>query len=339
MAVKITSEKAKQIADLLFGIDAIAKQLHGYEDENFNLTTASGDSFILKISQPEESVDYLQFQNNLLKHLDAKNLAVNLPKVIPNIEGDSVSTITSEGRKRKVRLLTWVKGRLWVKVNPKTKKLRYHLGKQAGTLTRALLDFKHVYTHREFDWDLANAGWTCEHLHLFSSKEKVYISQFQELYIQIQDIYQSLPKSIVHNDVNDYNILVSKNLKDPEVSGIIDFGDAMYTQTVNDLAITLAYAIMEVPDPLEAALDVLKGYHKQYRFNEDELKCIYSLTAIRLVISVTKATIHKVEDPLSAYHVISEKPSWKALKRWSKVHPLFAENSFRNACGFDPLPS
>ena len=103
----------------------------------------------------------------------------------------------------------------------------------------------------------------------------------------------------------------------------------MYTQTVNDLAIVLAYAIMEVPDPLEAALDVLKGYHEQYRFNED----------IRWVISVTKATIYKVEDPSSAYHVISEKPSCNALKRWSKIDPEFAERSFRNACGFDPHPS
>jgi len=339
MAVKITSEKAQQIADLLFGIDTIAKQLHGYEDENFKLTTASGDSFILKIYQPEESVDYLQFQNDLLKHLSAKNLAVNLPKVIPNIEGDSVSTITSEGKNRKVRLLTWVEGRLWVKVHPKTKKLRYHLGKQAGRLTIAMLDFKHANSHRDNDWDLANASWTYKHLHLFSSEEKDFISQFQELYKQIQDIYQSLTKSIVHNDVNDYNILVSKNLKDPEVSGFIDFGDAMFTQTINDLAITLAYAIMEFPYPLEAALDVLKGYHKQYRFNEDELKCLYALTGIRLVISVTKAAIHKVEDPLSAYHVISEKPSWKALKRWSQVRPEFAENSFRNACGFDAHPS
>jgi Ser/Thr protein kinase RdoA (MazF antagonist) len=334
MALIITSEKAQHIADTLFGINAIAKKLHGYEDENFRLTTASGDSFVLKVSQPEESVDYLEFQNDLLKHLGAKNLVVNLPNVIPNIEGDLVSTITSEGRERKVRLLTWVKGKLWVKVNPKTKKLRYHLGKQAGLLTTALMDFKHVNAHREFDWDLADASWTYEHLHLFSSKEKVYISQFQELYLQIQDIYRSLPKSIVHNDVNDYNILVSKNLKDPEVSGIIDFGDAMYTQTVNDLAITLAYAIMEVPDPLEAALDLLKGYNRQYSFNEDELKCLYSLTAIRFVISVTKAAIHKVEDPLSAYHVISEKPSWRALKRWSEVDPQFAENSFRKACGF-----
>ncbi|MCZ6593827.1 MAG: phosphotransferase [Bacteroidetes bacterium] len=339
MAIKITSEKVQQIADTIFGINAIARQLPGYEDENFKLTTASGDSFILKVSQPEESIDSLEFQDDLLEYVGTKKLAVNLPKVIPNIQGDRVSTITSEGKKRNVRLLSWVNGRLWVKVNPKTKKLRYHLGKQAGTLTIAMLDFKHSNAHREFDWDLANAGWTYKYLHLFSSEEKVFISQFQELYRQIQDIYQSLPKSIVHNDINDYNILVSKNVEDPQVSGIIDFGDAMYTQTVNDLAIVLAYAIMEVPDPLEAALDVLKGYHKQYRFNEDELKCLYALTAIRWVISVTKATIYKVEDPSSAYHVISEKPSWNALKRWSKIDPEFAERSFRNACGFDPHPS
>ncbi len=335
MSNKITSEKANEIADTIFGIKAIVIELPGYEDENFKLTTASGDSFILKVSQPEESVDCLEFQNDLLKHLGAKNLAVNLPNVIPNIEGDLVSTITSEGKKRKVRLLTWVEGRLWVKVNPKTKNLHYHLGKQAGRLTMAMLDFKHTHSHREFEWDLANANWTYGYLHLFSSEKKEIISYFQQLYYEIQSNYLNLPKSIIHNDVNNYNILVSEDYKDPTVSGIIDFGDVIHTQTINDLAILLAYAIMDVPDPLDVTLDVLKGYHEHYRFSEDELNCLYTLVAMRLIVSITKATIHKADDSSSAYQVSSEKPAWEALKKWNQVSPEFAENSFRDVCGFD----
>lgn len=335
----ISISEVKQIALSNYGITVEAKKLPGYEDENYKLTTLSDDSFILKIYRAEESAAFLKFQNAALQHLASKKPSIHLPKVITNSDGNLLSSIPSENQKRVVRLLSWVEGRLWAKVNPKTESLRYQLGMQAGILTKALLDFTHPEADRVFDWDLANVSWTQEHLHLFSSEEKKIVSHFQQLYQQLQNTYQSLPKSIVHNDVNDYNILVSEDLKTPKVSGIIDFGDLIRTQTVNDLAIVLAYAIMDVPDPLEASLDVLKGYNEQYNFSEGELKCLYVLTGMRLVNSMTKAAIHKVADPSSAYHVISAKPAWEVLKKWYQVPAEFAEFSFRNACGFPAHPN
>ncbi len=330
--------EAKEIALNHYGIEATATQLPGDVDENFKLKSVSGKVFILKVSQAEESAEFLTFQNELIQHVNSKDQNLSLPKVIPTKKGAYLSSLTSNGQSRHIRMLSWIDGRLWAKVNPKTKELREHLGEQAGKLTNSLLDFEHSGAHREFDWNLTYAGWTKHHLDLFEGHEKEVISYFQDLFHSKGTIYKLLPKTVVHNDVNDYNILVSPDLRNTTVSGIIDFGDACYTQTINDLAIILAYAIMDVPDPLHAALDVLKGYHQQYPFSEKELNCLYAATAMRLVTTVTKAAIRKAADPSNAYHVISEKPAWEALKKWRKVSAEFAEYAFRWRCGYNAHP-
>ncbi len=69
---------------------------------------------------------------------------------------------------------------------------------------------------------------------------------------------------MVHNDANDNNVVVSEDLEAPCVRAIIDYGDAVHTQIINDLAVTLAYAVMGFPDPLSAATPVIKGYHSLF---------------------------------------------------------------------------
>ncbi len=340
MAGNTTLEKVSEIAFTLFNIEARVSQLPGDTDENFMLETANGKKYILKISLPEEDPGYLDFQNEILKHIATKKTGLSLPRIIANTEGEFLSTITSEeGKKRKVRLLSWVEGRLWAKVNPKNKALRASLGEQSGKLTLALQDFDHSKAHREFDWNLANAHWTFQHLDRFQGKEKEIVAYFQQRFSEIRNIYQKLPKSVVHNDINDYNILVSEDLQHPVVTGIIDFGDAAYTQTINDLAIVLAYAIMDVPDPLQAATEIIKGYNSTFTFSDKELECLYALIGMRLITSVTKSSIRKEEDPTNKYHVISERPAWHLLEKWFAINEEFAYFSFRNSCGYHAHPN
>ena len=65
----------------------------------------------------------------------------------------------------------------------------------------------------------------------------------------------------MHNDANDYNIVVNQDYLSPNVVSLIDYGDAIYTQIINDLAITCTYAIINVEDPLDATIPIIKGYH------------------------------------------------------------------------------
>jgi len=50
-----------------------------------------------------------------------------------------------------------------------------------------------------------------------------------------------------YNDANDYNILVSHSRRST-VSAIIDFGDVVYSATVCNLAVALAYVMLAKPD-------------------------------------------------------------------------------------------
>ncbi|MEH6763691.1 MAG: aminotransferase class III-fold pyridoxal phosphate-dependent enzyme [Aequorivita antarctica] len=338
---KHTPEQASQVTRDHYNIDAVASKLDGYVDENFLLIcppirrkTGSGEKFLLKIAS-EEIGEQLDFQIQILKHLSAKKLTFGLSEVIPNKEGKPLSILPNN---KTARVLSWLPGRLWATVNPKTENLRNSLGEAAGSLTRALKDFEHKAAHRNLDWDLANSAWTNAHTNRFSGKQKEIVQYFQNRFEKIGKEYINLPKSIVHNDLNDYNILVSEDLSNPKIAGLIDFGDSVFTQTLNDLAIVLAYAIMDLSDPLSAALEVINGYNLNYKLSENELECLYTLIGMRLVTTVTNASLKKEEFPNDNYYVISEKPAWDLLEKWFIVNENFAYYSFRSVCGYSAHP-
>ena len=335
----ISTSEAEKIAADHYGIAARAVKMPGDEDENFKLETATKGSFLLKIAQPGFAIEQLSFQNELLGHVSEKQLELKLPTMVPNKTGALMGVYTTNGGNRTVRMLRWLDGRLWAKINPKTSQLREQLGTQSASLSIALQDFTHPNAERHFDWNLADSLWTTEHIHLFTSEEQAVVTQFQESFVELQHVYQALPKSVIHNDINDYNILVSEDLVHPKVVSFIDFGDAVYAPTINDLAIVLAYAIMALPDPLVAAVDVIKGYQTKYAITEKELQCLYTLTGMRLVTTVTKAAIRKQEDSSNTYHLISEKPAWDALRKWAQIDAKLAYFSFRNAIGMTAHPA
>mgnify|MGYP000017608983 CR=1 FL=1 len=332
--IKTTLEEVSKIAREHYNISAEVSKLDGYVDQNFLLKTPLAEKFLLKISS-EVDINQLDFQIQILKHLSTKELPVLLSEVVPNNKQKPLTLLPNN---KTARVLTWLPGRLWATVNPKTENLRNSLGEAAGSLAKALQDFEHSEAHRMLDWDLANSAWTTKHANRFSGKQKEIVRYFQNRFEEIQSTYKALPKSIVHNDLNDYNILVSEDLRNPKVSGLIDFGDSVFTQIINDLAIVLAYAIMDLPDPLSAALEVIYGYNKHYKLSEKELECLYTLVGMRLVTTVTNASLKKEEFPNDDYYVISEKPAWDLLKKWFQVNEDFAYYSFRNACGMETHP-
>ncbi len=107
---------------------------------------------------------------------------------------------------------------------------------------------------------------------------------------------------------------------------------------INDLAITEAYAVMGKPDVLSAALPVVKGYHSQFHLQEEELEVLYTLVAMRLLISVSKSAINRQAEPDNEYLLVSEAPAWEVLGKWKNVRKDFAHFSFRLACGYSAHP-
>jgi len=337
--IKISAKEAENILFQLYHIKGEISELPGEIDFNFRIKTKNDEGYILKISRPNENETYLDFQQKLIEYINQNDENAIAPKVIKDTSGNVISSITdNSGNVRYVRLLTWISGRLWSNVNPQLDDLRFSLGQQCGILTRSLQGFYHIEARRELVWDTAQSLWTKEHLDLFISEEKEILKYFQQQFEASQSEYAQLRKSVIHNDGNDNNIVVSKDLINPKVKAIIDYGDAVFTQTINDLATTCAYATMNYNDPLDAALAIIKGYHNSFPLQEAELKHLYNCIAMRLVISVTKSAINKVKEPDNEYLLISEKPAWELLKKWFNISSDFAHFSFRLACGYAAHP-
>lgn len=338
--LKISNQQAEDILLKRFNIIGSATPLPGEIDFNFRIKVADSDGYILKISRPNEDEGYLDFQQKLLQHVEGNGQHLIAPKVISDVDGNPISKIIDAfGKERFVRVLTWVSGRVWSTVNPQLDDLRFSLGEQCGLLTQALQGFDHPEAHREFAWDVAQALWTKPHLDLFQNEDREIIAHFQNQFETSQESYVKLRTAVVHNDANDNNVIVSSDLINPKVQASIDYGDAVHTQIINDLAVACAYAIMNHNDPLEAALPIVAGYHATFPLEENELIHLYNAIAMRLVISVTKSAINKIEEPDNTYLLISEKPAWEVLKKWRKISADFAYFSFRKACGFEAHPN
>ncbi len=306
--LKISTSKAIEILNTHYGITANVSELPGEIDFNFKVFLKGKPTYILKIARPDVTLDSISFEEEILNYLQQKNIPT--PQLVKDKKGNAILTSKdSSGVERFVRLLTWSSGRLWSCVNPISKSLRYSLGKEAGALTNALQGFEHSFSQRPLDWDIAKGLWTTSFISLFTAEEQKLILYFIERFSASKPLYDTLRKAIVHNDVNDNNIIVSEGVKNPSVAAIIDFGDAVHTQIINDVAIACTYAIMGFPDPLEALRPILRGYHEKFPILEAELEHLYNAIAMRLVISVTKAAINKREEPENTYLLVSEQPT------------------------------
>jgi len=344
-------EDAKSVIELP-KIDRIAKVWTGFEncriealpgeiDLNFKLTRQDGACFVLKIAHPDTPLESLDFQNKLLQHLAKQALPLQLPQVIPNQKGETIHLLESaEAGNRYVRVLSWVEGRVWGKSAVNGAATLESLGKALGTLDEALTTFEHPEARRHLKWDAIKMPWIEPHLGLFPEDQKAILHHFLSLFkTEVATRQNQLRQSVIYNDANDYNILLdSITFAASEVIGLIDYGDALYSCTVCDLAIAIAYAAMNKPDPLAAAAAVVRGYHLQYPLEEVEAAVLFPLVAARLCISVTVSALNRSQHPENTYLQISDRAAWDLLEQWQKIPPALAHYTFRHACGWDPCP-
>ena len=117
----------------------------------------------------------------------------------------------------------------------------------------ALAGFSHSAAHRELYWDLRHASKAFEHGVLLPEKRRRLIQPFIREWEQLS--WDRLPAGVIHNDANDYNVLV--DAAGTRVVSLLDMGDAVHSATVCDLAIALAYVMLGKQDPIAAAAEVV----------------------------------------------------------------------------------
>jgi 4-aminobutyrate aminotransferase-like enzyme/Ser/Thr protein kinase RdoA (MazF antagonist) len=320
-----------------YQINGSLTPLPGEADHNFQLQKTEQERYLIKLSATSTTSASLPLRNAILHHLEHQHTSIQLPRIVPTVTGEDQVTL-SDGTV--LRLITWMEGELWVKVHPKSEGLLESLGVALGQLSKALANFDHPEAHWRYWWNPSEALQAKDHLYYFQNPEqKKWITHFLDLFEQHLDRIEACPKAVNHNDANDYNIIVSQDKGDRKVVGFIDFGDVIYTQRINEVAIALAYAMMDTPDPLRTAIPVLRGYHQISPILPEELEVLFPLIAARLVISITTSIRNQAEQPDNSYLQVSNQPALTLLEQLYHLSPAFAHYTFRYACGYLPCPA
>ena len=306
-------------------------KLPGYDTENFLGSCDNSRYIIKKYPYTKHIINQINSENNLLAHLNLKNSIY--PNPIKNKNGEYFEIYNSGKNTYVVRLLSFLNGTFLGDIN-QTKKILESLGSFTAEMNKAILDYEDLYiSSRVWQWDI-------QHIHLnkkfikdiesFRDRKLVnyFLQQFDEVVIPM---LPSLRKSIIHNDLNEWNILCN----DKGVSGVIDFGDIAHTQLVNEVAIAMTYGAYDKDDPITNSSYILSSYHKKLPLNNDEISILYYLITAKLCMSVCNSAHSRKINPDNKYALISEKNAWKTLKKFIKYSPRFVENKFRNCLNIE----
>lgn len=339
----VTTAEASALAAKYFGLAGSATPLAGEMDANFCFTTDAGAQFVLKLMHPSRESTFVELQAATLEHLRLHAPELRVPRVHRTTEGGAaVSAVLADGSTRLLWMVDWMAGVPLAEVRPRHGAVLAELGRALGALDAALLTFAHPAAERELRWDLTRSAWILEHLHhIRDPHRRALVERVLDAFMEtVLPALPGLRRSVIHGDVNDYNVMVeTPHAKAPRHPAIIDFGDMHVGPVVCDLAIAATYALADADDPVAAASAVIAGYHAILPLSDDEIALLFPLICTRLAVSVVNSAWRATLLPDDPYVTISERGAWEALERLMALPPRLAHYAFRGACGLEPSPT
>lgn len=336
----LSESECEALCDRYYGIAGVARPLPGYEDLNFCIETSDHRRFVMKFVFGGRDETLLSMQNRVLTHLSARE-GMATPEVIPDRNGRQLVPHDEEGRGPVlIRLLSYVPGTLYAQVESPSASLERSLGAALGALDNALAGFQDSALHRYQEWDFQYAPvLVADRVGLITddADRALVETVLRRYHAEVAPQTGRLRKGTIHNDANDYNVLVDEDHR--RVTGIIDFGDLAHSYLIGEVAIACAYAILESEHLLETMGNVLAGYHGEFEVEEIEVKLLYDLVCLRLAISMVNSAYSHQLSPENEYIMVSQEGVCRALRRLSEIDPISAELVFRQRCGFRGAPA
>ena len=363
----VSEEAAAQLALHHWGAEGRAREVASERDRVFEIaddpSSGSGVRGYLKVSNALEARSVLRDEAELLAALATSQSCFAFPHWRPASNAVGAVTLADAagavalanpvtdprliehaigGRAHYVRFLEPVPGIALDRFRPHGPELRRQIGRLAGILDRSTTDVEGE--DRPMIWDLRGAaGLIREH------RAAIQDSARQDILARILERHDAvvgpradeLRVSMIYNDANPANIHVDPaRMRDgaPHVVGVVDFGDAIRSWTVANLAVACAYAGLRMRDPVAAFCDVARGYAAEHAVTETEADVVYELARLRLALSVTISAVRGAQDPDNEYLLVSQAPAWEALERLDAIPPNLGRYRLREACGHPPCP-
>jgi Ser/Thr protein kinase RdoA (MazF antagonist) len=337
---------AESLARDLFDFSGLATELASERGRNFRITAPQGERRVLKVTWDEPSRAFVELETRVLGRAAAAGLPV--PRLWPSRRGRLLEDMVDElGRRGVARLIDHLDGRHLAEV-PKSAPVLGALGAALGRLDALLQDEDDPAADRVFDWDLARTPEiTGQRIGAIGdpAQRELLARLMERSDREITNREPALRRGVVHNDANDYNVLVApadgsalERFEPSRITGLLDFGDLVRTFLVCEPAVAAAYAALDQRDPLAAVCAVAAGYHRELPLEEAEIDVFFAFVLRRLCLSATMSAHQRAREPDNEYLSVSEAAVWRALERFERIHPRFAAWSLRRACGLEPVP-
>ncbi len=325
-APQFNTEEAAQIALMHYGISGVATSLPSERDQNFLITTDKGPRFVLKIVNSIETQGLHEALNAALLHLASR--VDFCPRLVHTLKHKVMFDIRGVSNQiHRVRMVTYLSGKP-IAHAPKTTDLLFDFGVRLAELSNALdgFDAGDLHRGRRFHWDLYN-GMRVISRHLKLIQDEPFKDAINSFALNFDHVTAlQLPLKVIHGDANDYNVLFEGD----KVVGLIDFGDMHFSYAIGELAVAIAYVILEQPEPLVLAKRVVDGYLSVRSLTEMELNILWDMVILRLCMSVCLAAYQRKQNPANEYLDISQQAIRNTLPKLFAIDKRTAAETFKS---------
>ena len=268
-----------------FGLGGVYVPLVSERDQNFRLKTPSGSEYVAKITSSAEPTIVTAFHIAALKHLEQIALP-RVPTVVRTLDGRDSADIEHAGTIHKLRVVSYLAGVPLASVQMDRERAR-DLGAALARLDIGLRDFSHAGDRPRLLWDLQRATELSELLdHITDRGANLAVTKalrdFEDLVLPKLDHLRS---QVIHGDANPGNILLDP--RSQQITGVIDFGDAVRAPLIFDVAIAAAYLRGSGADPLELIAPFVAAYSATNPLEDVEIALLFDLVRARLATTIT----------------------------------------------------
>lgn len=295
------------------------------ENLNYRLSMKDGETCVLKITVDSEVM--VDLEEASIAWLRAAGHPV--PEAITTVDDATTVTTTIDGDRVTARLQTFIAGDRW-RDQKSSAGLLEAIGALLARVHESFDSFDHPDTDRTHAWDLSEAQQHREAIALIEDpKQRRAIEGCFHLHAACAlPVLPDCPQGILHGDPNDENILVDEN----RVLGLLDLGDCLRGALVQDLAISLAYALQHDNTSLEDVAALVAGYDAVRRLDAVEEESLFPLVLARLATSACIAAGRLCKTPDHATWYSHQDTTLVAIEQLAPIAPRDARALLFSAC-------
>jgi Ser/Thr protein kinase RdoA (MazF antagonist) len=304
-----------------YGIEGSARPLKGERDQNCLVQASDGRRYVLKISNPSEPPEVVDFQVAALDHIAHVSPDLPVPRVVRTVDGATYGTVRLPGdRETRIRMLTYLDG-IQIFETERTAAQRRAMGRGLAGLNLALHGFAHPGAEHDLLWNVATAHRLTDLLEgLVDDGRRALARAFMTRFTtHVLPRLPSLRSQVIHNDYHFYNVLVAPD-EPARIVGIIDFGDMVHAPLVGEVATAAAFHMAGSEDPFAGPAQVVAAYHAVLPLTGAEQEIVADLLATRHLITALISEWRAARYPENRAYIMRHNPTaWDGLSHMADL--------------------